>query len=223
MPSYSAQDRLPCGAMISGRGSNLQALLDACARNDFPAEIRLVISNLPDVQGLARAQAAGVATQVIDHRNFPSREAFEDAASAAFQAAGVKMILLAGFMRIVTGGFVKRWQGQVVNIHPALLPLYPGLNTHARALADGVKLHGCTVHFAEAEVDSGPIIGQAAVPVFPDDTPESLGARVLTVEHRLYPECLRLLASGGARREGNRVVLEPGRIPENARIVVPGG
>ena len=208
--------------MISGRGSNLQALLDACASADYPAEIRLVISNVPGVQGLARAEAAGVPTKVIDHREFESRDSFEAEVTAAFEDAGVEMILMAGFMRIVTDGFVRHWQGRLVNIHPALLPLYPGLDTHARALADGVKLHGCTVHFAAAEVDSGPIIGQAAVPVLPIDTPDSLAARVLTVEHRLYPACLRLIATGQAKLVGNRVVLDSDAVDSEARLLVPG-
>lgn len=223
MRQHGPKNRLPCGAMISGRGSNLQALLDACAEKDFPAEIRLVISNVPGVQGLERARAAGVPTRVIDHRNHEDRESFEAAVTAAFEEAGVETILMAGFMRIVTDGFVRHWQGRLINIHPALLPLYPGLDTHARALADGVKLHGCTVHFVEAEVDSGPIIGQAAVPVLPGDTPDSLAARVLTAEHRLYPACLSLIASGGAKLDGNQVMLDPTSVDGEARLRVPSG
>ena len=198
----SAKERLRVGVMISGRGSNMQALLEACAVADFPAEIVLVVSNEADAQGLVRAERAGVATQVIPHRDYADRAAFDAAVTAAFEAAGVELVCMAGFMRLVSEGFVERWRDRLINIHPSLLPLFKGLETHARALAAGVKLHGCSVHFVRHEMDSGPIIGQAAVPVLSGDTPETLAARVLEAEHRLYPRCLRLLAEGRVRVAG---------------------
>jgi len=196
--------RLKVGVLISGRGSNLKSLLDACAAPDFPAEIVTVISNRPAAGGLDHARAAGVAAEVVDHKAFSGREPFEAAVTAALQAAGAGLVCLAGFMRVVSPGFVRHWQGRMINIHPSLLPLFPGLDTHARALAAGVKLHGCSVHYVSEEVDGGPIIGQAAVPVLPGDDPERLAARVLRAEHRLYPACLRLVAEGRVRLAGGR-------------------
>lgn len=198
---------LRVGVLISGRGSNLQSLLAACAAPGFPAGIVTVLANRPGAGGLDHARAAGVAASVIDHKGFAGREAFEAAVTAALEEAGVELVCLAGFMRVVTPGFVRRWQGRMINIHPSLLPLFPGLDTHARALAAGVKLHGCTVHYVSEEVDGGPIIGQAAVPVLPGDDEEALAARVLRAEHRLYPACLRLVAEGRARLEDGKVVL----------------
>ena len=200
----SATPRLPVGVMISGRGSNLQALLDACADPAFPAEIVLVVSNKAEAQGLARAERAGVATKVVPHRDYASREDFDTAVTAAFDAAGAELICMAGFMRLVTPGFVDHWRDRLINIHPALLPAFKGLDTHERALAAGVTEHGCTVHFVRKEMDSGPIIGQEAVPVLPDDTPDTLAARVLEAEHRLFPRCLRLIAEGRVRVTGDR-------------------
>ncbi len=210
--------RVKTGVLISGRGSNLQALIDATRAADHPAEIVLVISNAPDAAGLARASEAGIPTAVVGHRDYgppDARAAFEAALIAAFEEAAVELICLAGFMRVLTGGFVARWRDRMINIHPSLLPLFPGLDTHERALAEGVKLHGCTVHFVREAVDHGPIIGQAAVPVLPQDDAESLAARVLGAEHRLYPACLRLVAEGRARVVGERVEIEaaPGDEP----------
>ncbi len=210
--------RVKTGVLISGRGSNLQALIDATRAADHPAEIVLVISNAPDAAGLARASEAGIPTAVVDHRDYgppDARAAFEAALIAAFEEAAVELICLAGFMRVLTGGFVARWRDRMINIHPSLLPLFPGLDTHERALAEGVKLHGCTVHFVREAVDHGPIIGQAAVPVLPQDDAESRAARVLGAEHRLYPACLRLVAEGRARVVGERVEIEaaPGDEP----------
>lgn len=182
--------------MISGRGSNLQALLAACAAPDYPAEVVLVVSNVPAAGGLTHAALAGVPDRVLRHRDFTSREAFDTAVTATFEDAGVDLICMAGFMRLVTPGFIDRWRDRLLNIHPSLLPLFPGLDTHARALAAGVKLHGCTVHFVRHETDTGPIIGQAAVPVLAGDSEATLAARVLAVEHRLYPHCVRLVAEG---------------------------
>lgn len=198
--------RLKVAVLISGRGSNLQALIDACAQRDFPADIRLVLSNRSDAQGLARAAQAGIATQVISHRDFATRDAFDAALDAALQAAGIELVCLAGFMRLLGEAFVERWRDRLVNIHPSLLPAFRGLDTHARALAAGVRFTGCTVHFVRAAVDDGPIIVQAAVPVLPGDDSEALAARVLAAEHRAYPLALRLIAEGRVRvRDDGRV------------------
>jgi phosphoribosylglycinamide formyltransferase 1 len=196
---------LDVGVLISGRGSNLQALIDACAAADFPARIALVISNTADAYGLARATAAGIATCVISHRDYDSREDFDAAMTAALQAAGVQLVCLAGFMRILSASFVQQWEDKLINIHPSLLPSFKGLHTHARALEAGCKLHGCTVHFVEPALDEGPILLQAAVTVQDDDTPDTLAARVLEQEHKLYPQAVRLIAEGRTRIEGMRV------------------
>jgi phosphoribosylglycinamide formyltransferase-1 len=194
------------GVLISGRGSNLQALIDAAKAPDYPAEIALVISNVPEVQGLVRAEAAGIPVRVIDHKDFAAREPFEAALDAALHEAGVDLLCNAGFMRLLTESFVARWLNRHLNIHPSLLPAFKGLHTHARVLAAGAKISGCTVHFVRAAMDDGPIIAQAAVPVEPGDTEETLAARVLAAEHALYPHALRLVASGAVRIEGEHVV-----------------
>jgi phosphoribosylglycinamide formyltransferase-1 len=219
--AVNERSRVRTGVLISGRGSNLQSLLDAARDPTYPARIVLVISNRPQAYGLNRAREAGVEAQAIDHRAFPSREAFEAEVTAALEQAGVELLVMAGFMRIVTAGFVARWRDRLINIHPALLPSYPGLDTHAHALADGVKLHGCTVHFVRSEVDVGPIIGQAAVPVLSDDSEERLAARVLAAEHALLPHCLALVAAGRARICGGRVVIESGEAALEARLLNP--
>lgn len=198
---------LRVAVLVSGRGSNLQALLDAATLPGYPAEIVGVISNVPGVEALARAERAGVRTRILPHRDFATRESFERALTDCLLDWRVELVCQAGFMRILTPYFVERWQDRLINIHPSLLPAFPGLDTHARALAAGVKLHGCSVHFVRAEVDSGPIIGQAAVPVLPDDTPDSLASRVLRAEHQLYPRCLELLASEQIRLHGDYVLL----------------
>jgi formyltetrahydrofolate-dependent phosphoribosylglycinamide formyltransferase len=185
------------GILISGRGSNMQALIEAARDPDYPGEIALVLSNRPDAGGLAAAQAAGVATAVVDHRPFGAdREAHERAIDAALRAAGVEFVALAGYMRVMTPWLVQAWAGRMINIHPSLLPAFPGLHTHARALEAGVKEHGCTVHLVTSGVDEGPIIGQAKVPLFPDDDEPSLASRVLIEEHGLYPRCLAELIRG---------------------------
>ena len=194
------------GVLISGRGSNLQALIDACKAPDYPARIVLVISNVPSVQGLLRAEAALIPALTIDHRSFPSREAFDAGLDAALNEAGVEILCNAGFMRLHTEGFVARWHNRHLNIHPSLLPAFRGLDAHARVLAAGVKITGTTVHFVRPEMDEGPIVAQAAVPVLRDDTPESVAHRVLQAEHRLYPHALSLVASGAVKVEGNRVI-----------------
>lgn len=191
--------------LISGRGSNMQALIDACAQPGFPAEIALVLSNRPDAGGLDRAREAGLPTAVVDHAGYETREAFEAVMSDLIEAAGAQLVCLAGFMRLLTADFVNHWRDRLINIHPSLLPAFPGLHTHERAIEAGVKLHGCTVHFVRAEMDNGPIIGQAAVPVLSGDTPDMLGARVLAAEHQLYPACVKLVASGKARVRGDVV------------------
>lgn len=198
---------LNLGVLISGRGSNLQALIDACATAGFPARIALVLSNKPDAAGLARAQAAGIATAIVNHRDFPDRESFERAVDEKLQAAGVELLCLAGFMRVLTAWFVQRWQGKLINIHPSLLPSFPGVDTHARALAAGVRFSGCTVHYVVPDVDAGPIIVQAAVPVLAADTPDGLAARILQAEHRAYPFAVRLIAEGKVRIDGNKTVI----------------
>ena len=191
--------------LISGRGSNMEAILRAAREPDCPYEVVAVISNRPGAKGLETAAAAGVATAVVDHRRFDSREAFEEVLHETLQVLEAELVACAGFMRVLTAGFTERWAGRILNIHPSLLPLYRGLDTHARALADGVRIHGCTVHFVTADLDGGPIIAQGAVPVLPGDTPERLAARVLKVEHRIFPEALALVASGAVRMENGRV------------------
>ena len=194
------------GVLISGRGSNLGALIDACRSPDYPAKIVLVISNVPSAQGLLRAEAGLVPTRTINHKDFLSREAFDEALDATLNEAGVELLCNAGFMRLHTESFVQRWWNRHLNIHPSLLPAFKGLHTHERVLEEGVKITGCTVHFVRPEMDSGPIVAQAAVPVLPNDTPDDLAARVLEAEHQLYPHALELVASGEVRVEGERVV-----------------
>ena len=180
--------------LISGRGSNMASLIAAAREPDYPAEIVLVISSRRDAAGLAIAAQAGIATAVIEHRGYPDRASFDDAIGRELAAHGVEIVCLAGFMRLLTPGFVDAWTGRMINIHPSLLPDYKGLKTHARALAAGETRHGCTVHYVVPALDSGPTIAQAEVPVLPDDTEESLGARVLEAEHTLYPEALSRIA-----------------------------
>ncbi len=183
--------------LISGRGSNLGALLDAAEAPGFPARVALVLSNRPEAAGLGLAARHGVAARCIDHRPFAGdRAAHEAAVHAALGEHNIGLVCLAGYMRLLTPLLIGAWAGRMLNVHPSLLPAFPGLHTHARALAQGVKLHGCTVHLVTQEVDAGPILAQAAVPVLPGDTEDSLAARVLVQEHRVYPEALRLHASG---------------------------
>ncbi|OFZ69342.1 MAG: phosphoribosylglycinamide formyltransferase [Betaproteobacteria bacterium RBG_16_58_11] len=176
--------------LISGRGSNMQAIVES----NLPLHIAAVISNQADAGGLEYAQSKGIATRVVDHRNHASREAFDAALMQTIDALQPDLVVLAGFMRILTEGFVNHYQGRLINIHPSLLPAFPGLATHAQALKAGVKIHGCTVHFVTPQVDHGPIVAQAAVPVKADDTPASLAARVLAQEHRIYPQAIRWFA-----------------------------
>jgi phosphoribosylglycinamide formyltransferase 1 len=197
--------------LISGRGSNMAALIDAARKPGYPAEIVVVISNRPDAAGLVLARQKGIQTATIDHKAFPTRDAFDAALEARLAKARVDIICLAGFMRMLTTPFVERWRGRMLNVHPSLLPDLKGLDTHTRALAAGAKLHGCTVHFVAPELDSGPIILQAEVPVLDGDDEKTLAARVLAEEHRIYPEALKLLAEGKLRVEGERVIFAGAR------------
>ena len=196
--------------LISGRGSNMVSLIEAARAADFPAEIALVLSNRPDAGGLDRARAAGIEALAIDHKAYSTRESFEQALDEALRAREIDLICLAGFMRVLTSWFVERWEGRMLNIHPSLLPLFRGTHTHQRALEEGVLVHGCTVHFVVPELDAGPIVAQAVVPVVPGDTEDSLAARVLLQEHQLYPTALRMVCDGTARLEGGRVVFTKG-------------
>lgn len=184
--------------LISGRGSNMSTLIEAARAPDYPAEIVGVLSNKASAPGLEIAAAHGIATASLAQSKFPSRDIFEDTMTQVLESWGTDIVCLAGFMRILGEDFVTRWQGSMINIHPSLLPAYKGLDTHARALADGATEHGCTVHFVTPGLDEGPAILQARVPVLAGDTPETLSARVLVEEHRIYPEALRMLASGDA-------------------------
>jgi phosphoribosylglycinamide formyltransferase-1 len=192
--------------LISGRGSNLQSLIDAA---DASYKIMLVIANVADAGGLARAQAASITTQIIPH-NGKAREAFDAELDAALRAANIEIVVLAGFMRILSDGFVRGWEGKLINIHPSLLPAYKGTKVHERVIAAGEKLSGASVHFVVPELDAGPVIAQASVPVYPSDTPDALAARVLEIEHRLYPAALTLLASDKVRLEKGLAVFDGG-------------
>jgi len=198
--------KLKVAVLISGSGSNLQALLDMCADENSPAEISRVISNVESAYGLERAKAAGVSTTVIDHKKYDGRESFEEALHQVLSSENVDLICLAGFMRLLTDGFVQKWKDRMINIHPALLPSFKGLHTHERAIEAGVKFHGATVHYVRPEMDEGPIVVQASVPVLPNDTPEELGKRVLEQEHKIYPLALKLIAERKVRVSGEKVM-----------------
>ena len=214
--------RLKLAIPISGRGSNMQALIAACRSGAVDGEIALVLSNRADAAGLAYAAAAGIATRVIPHGGYPDRAGFDQALDEALADAGVNFICLAGFMRLLTPEFIARWRDRMINIHPSLLPAFPGLHTHRRALEAGVKLAGCTVHFVRFETDTGPIIAQAAVPVLPGDDEESLAARVLAAEHRLYPLALGLVAAGRVRVVEERTVVDAPGDPAALLLNPPG-
>ena len=199
--------RLRLGVLVSGSGSNLQALLDACAGSDFPARVVLVVSNVASAHALERAERAGVTTRVLEHQRFATREAFDEALAAALQEAWVEIVCLAGFMRLLGARFLASFEGRVLNIHPSLLPAFPGLHAPRQALARGVRITGCTVHFVDGGVDAGPILAQAAVPVLDGDDEGRLAARILVEEHRLYPLAIRLLATGAAGLEQGRTWL----------------
>ncbi|GJE77429.1 phosphoribosylglycinamide formyltransferase [Methylorubrum suomiense] len=212
MSAQTQNTRKRVAILISGRGSNMVSLIEAARASDYPAEIVLVLSNRPDAAGLDRAREAGIPARAIDHRAYPDRAGFDAALQRELEAAGIELIVLAGFMRILTDAFVESWAGRMINIHPSLLPLFKGTHTHERALEAGVRLHGCTVHYVVPELDAGPIVAQAAVPVLPGDDADTLAARVIVQEHRLYPAALALIAGGGAVLDGGRV-----RLAEAAR------
>lgn len=200
--------KLRLAVMISGSGTNLQALIDACSEPDYPAEIKVVISNRPAAKGLDRARSAGIKAIAIDHKEFENRETFEDAIHECLKEHDTQLVCLAGFMRILNADFVNRWRDRMINIHPSLLPSYKGLHTHERAIEDGVRFGGCTIHYVRPEMDNGPILMQAAVPISADETPETLAGKILIYEHRMYPEAVRMIAEGRARVSGNKVVFK---------------
>jgi phosphoribosylglycinamide formyltransferase-1 len=209
--------------LISGRGSNMAALIEAAKANDYPAEIALVLSNKPDAAGLATARVAGIATEVVDHTKFgKERAAFERALQAVLEKHQIEIVCLAGFMRLLTPWFVGHWQNRMLNIHPALLPAFKGLDTHRRALEAGAKVHGATVHFVVPEMDSGPIIAQGAVAVHPTDNEASLAARVLAIEHQIYPLALKLVSEGRVTVENGRCLID-GKPVSNASTLASTG
>jgi phosphoribosylglycinamide formyltransferase-1 len=209
---------LPVVALISGRGSNLQSIIDEVRADRLPIELRAVVSNNPDAHGLARAHAAGITTCILDHRQFSSRVHYDQAIMAAIDEYNPGLVLLAGFMRILGRVFVGHYAGRLINIHPSLLPEFPGLDTHARALQSGARQHGASVHFVTPGVDAGPIIIQASVPIYEDDSPEVLAARVLREEHRIYPQAIRWFAEGRLEIRGNRVLLDGAEQPEQGLV-----
>ena len=215
--------RLRVAVLISGRGTNLQALIDACAAPDFPAEIVRVVSDTGDAAGLARARRAKIEAVALDRRNYPDRERFEVELDRQLRDARAELVCLAGFMRLLTAGFVGRWTDRLINVHPSLLPAYRGLDTHARALADGVRLTGCTVHFVRPEMDRGPIVVQAAVPVHADDDAGRLAARVLEAEHLCYPLAVRLIAEGRVAVRDGRVRIDGAPWGDGVLMNPPGG
>ncbi len=200
--------KVPLGVLISGNGSNLQAISDATHQKRLDAQVRVVISNREYAYGLVRAQKHGVPTEIIDHRKFPSREAFDQHLIERFKVHQVELVVLAGFMRLLSADFVHAFSNRIMNIHPALLPAFPGLHVQRKAVEAGVRFSGCTVHFVNEECDQGPIIIQAVVPVFPDDSEESLSARILKEEHRIYPKAIQLYSEGRLHVVGQRVLVD---------------
>ncbi len=213
--------RYKIAILISGRGSNMAALIEACKDDAYPADVALVISNRPDALGLEIARAADIPTRVIEHGDFDSREEFDAAMTAALAAAEVRLICLAGFMRLLSAEFCQRWRDSLINVHPSLLPAFKGLHVHERMLETGVRIAGCTVHFVRPEMDEGPILVQAAVAIAADDTPETLAARILVQEHRIYPLAVRLIAEGRARTAGGMVAIETYELPDDVLINPP--
>ena len=206
-------EKLKTAVLISGRGSNLQALIDYCKSEESAAEIKLVVSNTPGAAGLYRASEAGIFSKVINHENFSNRRSFEKALTETLENYGIELICLAGFMRLLTSSFVKYWHNKIINIHPSLLPAFKGLNTHERALKAGVKFTGCTVHYVRAEMDTGPIIVQAAVPILQEDDPESLANRVLIAEHRCFSHALSLIAQDKIKIINEKVLIQGPKAP----------
>jgi len=212
---------LKLAVLISGSGSNLQALIDATVNPSFPAKIARVISNEPNAGGLKRAAEAGITTSVVPHQNFQERESFEAALNFEIHNAGASLVVLAGFMRLLTKRFVDEWRDNLINIHPSLLPAFKGLHTHSRALEAGVRFTGCTVHYVRPEMDDGPIIVQAAVPILPGDDKDSLAARVLEQEHIIYPLAVRLISEGRVRVEAERAIIDDAELGAPAAIINP--
>ncbi len=203
---------------ISGRGSNMDALISAARSPDYPAEIVLVLSNSPDAEGLEKATAAGIRSIGINHKTFNDRTEFEAALQAELDEAGIELICLAGFMRLLTDAFVNTWLNRMINIHPSLLPAYKGLDTHRRVIRDGGRITGCTVHYVRPQMDEGPIIAQAAVPVHANDSDETLAKRVLDAEHAIYPMALRMVAGETVRVAGGKVEFDGGDIEQPALL-----
>ncbi len=217
----SAPRKLRLGVLASGSGSNLQAIIDRCADQSIDAEIVLVLSNVPDAGALVRAEQAGIATALIDHRTFAERVDFDRAVVTALQAASVDLVVLAGFMRLITAPFIAAFPDRIINIHPALLPAFPGLHVQKKALEAGARFSGCTVHFVDGGVDTGPIIIQAVVPILDDDDEASLSARILVQEHRIYPRAIQLLAEGRLRIEGRRVRIATAGVVDGVMVNPP--
>jgi len=213
--------QLPIGVLISGGGTNLQAIIDAIEAKRLDAAIKLVLSNKADAYGLVRAKNRGIATEILDHRKYPSRETYDQAVVDLLCAHGVELVVLAGFMRLLSPVFVKAYSNRIMNIHPALLPSFPGLHVQKKAVEYGVRFSGCTVHFVNDECDEGPIIIQAVVPVFADDTEAKLAARILKEEHRIYPRAIQLYAEGRLRVDGRRVIVASSANDENAALIEP--
>jgi phosphoribosylglycinamide formyltransferase-1 len=207
--------------LISGRGSNMAALIEACQTEGFPAEVALVLSNRPNAPGLTLAKAAKIPTRIIQHGEFESREAFDAAMTEALADSGVRLICLAGFMRLLSAEFCQRWRDSIINIHPSLLPAFKGLRVHERMLDAGVQIAGCTVHYVRPAMDEGPILVQAAVPIAADDTPDSLAARILEQEHLIYPLAVRMIAEGRARPAGGMVAIKNYNLPAQSLINPP--
>ncbi|MFQ5993711.1 MAG: phosphoribosylglycinamide formyltransferase [Acidiferrobacterales bacterium] len=209
---------LPIVILISGRGSNLQSIIDQAQTGQLPIEIRAVISNEPDAFGLERARRAGIAAEVFEHRRFPTRDAYDAALMARIDRYAPELVVLAGFMRILGRAFVNHYAGRLMNIHPSLLPQFPGLHTHERAIESRVKQHGASVHFVTPDLDSGPLVIQAPIAVYPDDTPDVLADRVLEQEHRIYPQAIRWFAEGRLSVKGGRVLLDGEQRPEQGLV-----
>ena len=212
---------VPIGVLISGSGTNLQSIIDAIAAKKLDAKIEVVLSNKADAHGLVRAQNHGIRTEVLDHKAFASREAYDQAVVDLLRARGVELVVLAGFMRLLSSVFVKAYSNRIMNIHPALLPSFPGLQVQKKALDHGVRFAGCTVHFVNEDCDEGPIIIQAVVPVFPDDSEEQLAARILKQEHRIYPRAIQLYAEGRLHVVGRRVSIDRLAKDESQALVQP--
>lgn len=214
--------KLRIGVLASGGGTNLQAIIDRCREGSISAEIVLVLTNKPGAGAIERAQKAGIPTACIDHREFAQRQDFDEAMVGALREAGVELVVLAGFMRIITQVFLDAFPERIINIHPALLPAFPGLHVQQQALDYGARFSGCTVHFVDSGVDTGPIIIQAIVPVLPDDTADTLAARILEQEHQIYPRAIQLIAEGRVHVDGRKVTIDPPSPPSGDALVNPG-